>query len=133
MRPARWIIAAVVLLALAWTSLMGFVNTRTTLVQFNIAGGFTEVQVFKSTDMANPVARIVTDGASKRQVVELRNAVAYSFLVQTAPAQYYFVARTAEASFQGGPICCTTGFTITPPTTTVQIRGLNDWEQTRPR
>lgn len=132
MRPARWIIAAIALIALAWTSLMGFVNTRTTLIQFDIAGGFSEVQVFKSTDTANPVARIVTDGVAKRQAVELRNAAAYSFLVQTAPAQYYFVARTAEASFQSGPICCVTGFTLAPRFTTVTIRGLNDWEQTQP-
>lgn len=132
MKNARWIIAAVLLLALAWTSWMGFVNTRTTFIEFVVAGGIAEVEVFKSTDPATPVARLTTGGAELRQKIEVRNAAAYSFLVQTAPAQYYFVARTAQASFQSGPICCATGFTPTPRSITVTIRGLNDWEQTQP-
>lgn len=132
MKNVRWIIAAVLLLALAWTSWMGFVNTRTTLIEFVVAGSIAEVEVFKSTDPAHPVARLTTGGAELRQKVEVRNTVAYSFLVQNAPAQYFFTARTAGASFQGGPVCCTSGVTLTPNTITVTIRGPNDWDQVGP-
>ncbi len=125
-----WIAGAAIVLFLAWASWMGLVNTRTTRVEISVAGRVDEVAIFKATRPDTPVATVRTNGQDTTQAIELRNAEAYSFLAQSPPAQYYFVARQGAETYQSDVICCETGFRLTPPVIQLGISGLNEWVQT---
>jgi hypothetical protein len=76
------------------------------------------------------VATVRTNGQDTTQAIELRNAEAYSFLVQSPPAQYFFVARQGAETYQSDVICCETGFQLAQPVIQLGISGLNEWVQT---
>ena len=129
-RTVWLVVGGLVLVFLAWTSFMGFVNTRTTRVEISVAGTVDEVVIYKATHAETPVATVTTNGQDSTQTVELRNAEAYSFLTQSPPAQYYFVSRLGTETYQSDVICCETGFTLTQPLIDLRISGLKDWAQT---
>ncbi|MBL8055997.1 MAG: hypothetical protein JNK29_04830 [Anaerolineales bacterium] len=131
MKRSQWLGLAVVVMAfLAWSSWMGLVNTRTTRLEIGVAGQLDEVAIYKTTQPDTPVAVVRPNGQDAAEVLQLRNAEAYSFLVQSPPAQYYFVARKGAETYRSEVICCETGFKLAQPVIRLGISDLNEWVQT---
>ena len=112
---------------LAWFSLMGFINSRSATVNVTVSGSVDEVTFYKTSNPGEEVARIVTGGQEQQQTLRLPATAGYSFWRQMPPAQYHFVTRQGDQTYDGGPVCCTVG--LRPPAVKLVIRGLSDWEQ----
>ncbi len=130
MTPALVGIGIALLMVAAWTIFMGRVNTATTTLQVQVAGTVEQVLFYRTTDPVQPVATITTEGEDTSTSVELPKSAGNLLFVQAPPAQYYFVTKQGEESYQSSIICCETGLGRT--STNLVIRGLQDWEQTEP-
>lgn len=129
-RQLWWSAALVLLVAVAWTAFMGYVNTRTTALTVQVAAGLDDVSFFKTTDPQHAVAQIAAGGAAQQQTLTLRNSAGYSFLVQMPAAEYYFVVRQGGATYQSPVICC--GIGAGSRRQSLVIAGLNEWQTTAP-
>ena len=118
------------LIGLAWFLFMSYVNTRTMTYQVQVAGSVDEVSFYKATHPETPVKTIITNGEDTVASVELTKGSGFSFVMHSEPAQYYFVTKQGEASFQSSVICCKAGLEQTHAS--LEIRGLQEWKQFSP-
>jgi hypothetical protein len=119
-------IVILVLIGIVWAVVIEHINTRKTVLDVQMSGNLDEVRFYKTAGTDKPLVILQVNGNAMSQFVELPNADRVLFGLQSAPAQYYFVATKAGQSYKSPPICCETGFADKKGTLT--IRGLNDWE-----
>jgi hypothetical protein len=116
------------ILALAWISLMGYINSRSTEVRVTVAGAVDEVTFYEASRPDEQVARIVTNGVDQQETIRLRNTTEYSLLRQMPPADYRFVTRQDDQTYTSSSVCCPVG--LRSARVNLSIRGLSDWERT---
>jgi hypothetical protein len=122
------VLGVLIVFGLAWFSLMGYINSRSTEVRVTVAGGVDEVTFYEASRPDEQVARIVTNGQEQQETIRLRNTIDYSFWRQMPPAEYHFVTRQGDQTHDAGPVCCPIGLRTSP--VDVIIRSLSEWERT---
>ena len=119
-----------VLIAAIWVLFISYVNTRSTTLEVQVPGSVSEVSFYKASNEHSPVATIQTNGQDVNKTVVLRNGEGFSFLLQTDPAQYYFVVKSEGQTYRSDVICCQVG--ITQSTQKLVISGLDQWKLESP-
>lgn len=119
-----------VLIAAIWVLFISYVNTRSTTLEVQVPGSVSEVSFYKTNNEQNPVVTIQTNGQDISKDVVLRNGEGFSFLLQTDPAQYFFVVKSDGQTYRSDVICCQVG--ITQNTQKLVISGLNQWKLESP-
>jgi hypothetical protein len=130
MTPALVGIGIALLIGVAWLLFMTRVNSQTVTFQVQVAGTVDEVSFYQMTNPDQPVATITTNGQDTSRAVELAKAGGLVWMVQVEPAQYYFVTKQGEETYQSNIICCEAGQDQT--SASLVIRGLKEWEKTEP-
>jgi hypothetical protein len=119
-----------VLIAAIWILFISYVNTRSTTLEVQVTGNVSEVNFYKTSNEQTPVATVQTNGQDVNKTVVLRNGEGFSILMQTDPAQYYFVVKSDGQTYRSDVICCQVG--ISQNTQKLVISGLNQWELESP-
>jgi hypothetical protein len=122
------VLGVLIVFGLAWFSLIGYINSRSTDLHVSVAGGVDEVTFYEASRPDEQVATIVTNGGETRETLRLPNTVDYSFWRQMPPAEYHFITRQGDQTYDAGPVCCPVG--LRPAPVFLNIRGLGQWERT---
>ena len=128
--PALIGVGIAVLISVVWFLFVTFVNSRTDTLQVQVTGSVDEVDFYLVTNPDQPIATIVTHGQDTQSTVRLAGVAGLVWLVQAKPAQYYFVAKQGEQTYQSHVVCCESGLEQTHMN--LVIRGLTEWEVIRP-
>ncbi len=128
--PALIGVGIALLIAVVWFLFMSYVNSRTVTLQVQVAGAVDGVSFYAVTNPDQPVAMVTTDGQDTTRAVELAKAAGLVWMVQAKPAQYYFVTRQGEETYQSNIICCESGLEQTSES--LVIRDLREWEISEP-
>ncbi len=122
------VLGVLIVFGLIWFSLIGCINSRSTNLHVTVTGGVSEVTFYEASRPGEDVARIVTNGEEVEETLRLRNTADYSFWRQMPPAEYHFVTRQGDQTYDAGPVCCPVG--LRPSPVFLRIRGLSQWERT---
>ncbi len=123
---AAGLVTACLMAVLGWAVFIRTVNSRITQVSVSVSGSVDEVGIYNAADRSQAVASIQTNGQDTTQEIGLPTADGSSWLIQTNPAQYYFVSKKDGQLYMSSPICCRVGFF--PEHRQLIIRSLSEWE-----
>ncbi|MGE5221215.1 MAG: hypothetical protein ACM3PY_02185 [Omnitrophica WOR_2 bacterium] len=128
MKRFMWIgIGGIILLAVGWMLLMGYINSRTTRLNVQVDGGVDRFSVYQSSQPSVPVVVVNFKGQPGKYTLDLRNTSGVSYLHQMGPAQYFFVTEQGDQTYHSPPICCETNFIN--HSETLLIHAFDQWEK----
>ena len=128
--PALIGVGIAMLISVVWFLFMTYVNSRTDTLHVQVSGTIDEVDFYLLTNPDQSVATITTHGQDTQSTVKLAGIAGLVWLVQAKPAQYYFIAKQGEQTYQSRVFCCQSG--LMQARLNLIIRGLKEWEVSAP-